>query len=573
MRAEAPQSARDIPIAAVQPETSAPPEKIAERFAVFNFNVHFPLATILGGIQNMRTVRARSLAAFIFIGLIVGAMAIFATLINRSSEEALRDLARGSFRLTALADLERTITRIEIIAQEAVIFAARGDIPAADIAEIERRDAEFRKVLPGILGPHSKLNAARYEAELDTLKSLVMKDLRAALKTKDRAVLEDLDQKIVTQGRKIIEALGEYRHVLVQRFETEANEKIAAVSAGSSTLDIAAMITVLAIVALTILSERLVLGPLRGATAGMQALSSGNVDVAVQGVERQDEIGELNRALVVFIEAERQRRILVAEQLAAAEQAKQMASDVRTDASQVAGATSEATQAIQQIAYGVQQQVSALTQVGTAITQSVRAIAEINSNAMTARKNAGSLQELSREGRNRVSNLAQVVARSAEASEQIRQITQVIDGISRKTNLLSLNAQIEAANAGEVGRGFAVVANEVQTLADNVARSAGEIASSVEQIIADVKSISGSADAVNEIISEFEASARSNAELMTSVSAAVEETDATVTQINASMEEIGQISRSNAASTEELSATMTDLSSVASRMRQRVSAV
>jgi methyl-accepting chemotaxis protein len=169
--------------------------------------------------------------------------------------------------------------------------------------------------------------------------------------------------------------------------------------------------------------------------------------------------------------------------------------------------------------------------------------------------------------------LSEVVTRSAQASEQIRQITQVIDSISRKTNLLSLNAQIEAANAGEVGRGFAVVANEVQTLADNVARSSSEIAKSVDHIIQDVRSITGSADAVRDIIAQFQQNARMNADLMMSVSAAVEETEATVTEINASMEQIGEISRSNAASTEELSATMQDLASVADKMRKEVATI
>ncbi len=516
------------------------------------------------------TVRSKMIAGLVFIGVIVGAMALYATSVNRETSRTFDEFIEARSRISALADAETMVLKTTLHAMDAIVAAKRGDINEEDLKEIEAFDAEMKKSLPRIIGPDAPASSAQLLADWSSLVAMIKTDLRTAIKAKNVVAFEGLDDKIDDTSQKIREPLDKYREVLGTQFDGESAAGSANLASANVKLNVVALLTLAVIVGIGFGLEVLLLRPLRSAVDGMRRLSEGDVSIAVAGLERADEIGDISRALGVFTQAERERRKLVDEQQVMVEQTKQVARGVQTNASQVAGAATEASSAIQQIAQGVQQQVSALQQVGTAIGQSVRAINEINANAMTARDNAGSLQTLSQEGLTRVATLSAIVARSAEASEQIRQITQVIDAISRKTNLLSLNAQIEAANAGEVGRGFAVVANEVQTLADNVARSASEIASSVEQIITDVKSITGSAEAVNEIIAQFQDSARTNANLMMSVSAAVEETEATVTEINASMDQIGQISRSNAASTEELSATMHDLASVADNMRRQV---
>ena len=252
-----------------------------------------------------------------------------------------------------------------------------------------------------------------------------------------------------------------------------------------------------------------------------------------------------------------------------------------------ASAANQISSSTEEMAAGAQQQSSQATEVACAIEQMTKTIIETSQNANQATEASKNSGKVAKEGGKVVeetiagmNSIAEVVKRSAEtvqelgkSSNQIGEIAQVIDDIADQTNLLALNAAIEAARAGEQGRGFAVVADEVRKLAERTTKATKEIATMIKQIQKDTGGAVASmeqgtkeveagkqlAEKAGTSLQEIIHGAEKVVDIVSQVAAASEEQSSAAEQISKNIESISSVTQESSSSIQQIAHASEDL--------------
>jgi methyl-accepting chemotaxis protein len=327
----------------------------------------------------------------------------------------------------------------------------------------------------------------------------------------------------------------------------------------------AIVVLTLAAAGLIFAIQRDLVGGLRGLAAKMQRIADGDLQVEISEAGRGDEIGGMAQALQVFKEQAAEKRRLEAQaeesrrtgeaekRRAMTELADRFKNSVGDLVARLVGASSnmqQLSQTVAETAEGTSRtsaSVAATTEQASQNVQTVAAAAEeLSSSIGEVSGQVGEAARIADEASGKAEQTSETVGSLKTSAEKIGAIVTLIQEIAEQTNLLALNATIEAARAGEAGKGFAVVASEVKNLASQTAKA-------TEEISGQIGSMQGIAVEAAQAMEAIRSTNASMQQISAAIAAAVEEQ-------SAATQEIARNAQQAATGTRETSTNITEIS-------------
>lgn len=318
--------------------------------------------------------------------------------------------------------------------------------------------------------------------------------------------------------------------------------------------------------------------PLAGLTGNAQKMAQGDLTVKT-AVAGRDEVAKLSEA---FNQMSASLQDLIKQIRQSAQTVELAARDMQGSAREAGQVTEQIATTVNDLAQGSGVQAQSMQNGAVMVTEMNNSVGIISRNTDSSAKRALGAQQAVEQGyqaivhqnqlmvksRDATQHVGQAITALADKSKLIGQIVEVIGNIAGQTNLLALNAAIEAARAGEQGRGFAVVADEVRKLAEQTANSTQEIAAlvldiqqSTDQAVKEMHASESIIGEQEQAVGQTENNFNQIKEFVADISSQIQQIAAEVTQLSAKamevtgvINDVAAVAEENAAATEEVAA-------------------
>ncbi len=488
-------------------------------------------------------IAPRAFLGFAFIALLVIVLGVFA--VNRMSiiRQASIDMDVTQLpSVTHLSVVTENVLRLRILSFRVLVNREPTGLQEAQtrinvlVDKVRNAQASYAAL------PAGTEERALYQTFVTTLDNyLQAQSQMLELSRQDK--LDEMRALINSRIKDGTDQMGEQLNKLIAM--NAADAKAASIQAGKyydsaiTGIIIVAVVAALATVLLAWLLTRSIVTPLNRAVEAARTIAGGNLSKRIE-VDGKDEPARLLEALAAM-QTNLRKTI---EQIAGS-------------ATQLGAAAEELSAVTEEASRGLQQQNNEIEQAATAVNEMTAAVEEVARNAVSTSEASNQSTHAAREGRDQVvktvdaiqtmthdvQNTSHMIEGLAAQGRDIGKVLDVIRAIAEQTNLLALNAAIEAARAGEAGRGFAVVADEVRALAHRTAQSTQEI----EKMVAGIQN--GTGDAVSSM-QQSNQRTQSTLEMARAAGVALEQITQSIHQINernlviaSASEEQAQVSR------------------------------
>ncbi len=554
--------------------------------------------------KNLK-IRTKILATFavvLALTIVIGAVAAISTYTMSRTADNYVNISIPATENLLNARRTIRIFQVDILESTAVMTQEEFDAVVANMAV--HRDEFFNE-----LDEFLKLDP-QFKPEVDEIHNLMdgAADIRERiLAESEKRTVEGNAAAFQIYEDEYLPALNNVTAIL-ENLSAELDDAIAARHADGVLTEIYVTILIFAVIAvavvivivLSITLTRLIVRPIREIDVAMNNISNGKISEAKVSYKSKDELGGLadsTRRTVTFFQNVMPDIAMICNNLGdgnfnvttshheyyvgETDQILQSMRYTRNNLSETISQVGEAADQLlggsEQVACGAQALAQGATEQASSIEELAATINELSDKVHTTANNARTAQEYSseasagvKESTEHMAELVKAMNDINETSDQISQIIKAIEDISFQTNILSLNAAIEAARAGAAGKGFAVVADEVRNLAGKSAEAAHNttelIQNSLRAVQAGMEQVAAtSASLDNVVLKEAQV-----AEMVSEITEATVEQSEAIKQITLGVDQISDVVQTNSATSEQSAAAAEELSSQANMLKELV---